>query len=143
MLTIRLIIKSSCFLTMYFYRLWSFSGKNFEKKLFFQIFRKVTYNLILIWRIQYSNSFFQIFSSLFLFFPRLVKNVLKMGQKFFIGFSWKLTHYLILIRRIQKLKSFFQAFLSSFLFLPQLVKNVLKNGLKIFFSDFHENCHIT
>ena len=63
----------------------SFSGKNFEKNFFLRFSWKVPYNL---WYLYFDmenskiNSFFQIFSSPSLFLPRLVKNVLKMGQNF-------------------------------------------------------------
>ena len=55
---------------------------------------KVLYNLILIWRIQILDLFFQIFSSSTSFLLRLVKNVLKNGSKFFLRFSWKLSRNL-------------------------------------------------
>ena len=46
--------------------------KNGSKFFFHKFSWKLPYNLILIWRIQRSNSFSQIFSFTFLFLPRLV-----------------------------------------------------------------------
>ena len=61
-----------------------FSQVKISKKTFFlRLLRKVPYNLILIWRIQKSNSFSQIFSFSSSFLPRFIKNVLKNGSKFF------------------------------------------------------------
>ena len=75
---------------------------------------KLSHNLILIWRIRKSDSFFHSFSSSFLFLPRLVKNVLKNELKIFSHrFSWKLPYNLILIWRNQKFNSFSQIFSSS------------------------------
>ena len=114
-------------------------------KIFFNRFSwRLPNNLILMWIIQKSNSFFQIFSSSFSFLPWLIKNGFKNEPKnYFLRFSWKILFNLILIWRIQKSNPFFQIFSSSFSFLSRLVKNVTQNGSKTFFSDFHENCHIT
>ena len=61
-----------------------FSQVKISKKTFFlRLLWKVPYNLILIWRIQKSNSFSQIFSFSSSFLSRFIKNVLKNGSKFF------------------------------------------------------------
>ena len=91
--------------------------KKWLKNFFLRFSWKFPYNLILIWRIQRSNLFSHNFSFASSFLPRLVKNVLKMGQVFFLRFSWKLPYNLILIWRIQKSNSFFQIFSSSSSFL--------------------------
>ena len=97
---------------------------------------KLPHDLILIWIIQKSNSFSQIFSSSSSFLPWLVKNGLKKKwvKNFFLRFSWKFLYNLISIWRIQEVNSFFQIFLWSSSFLSWLVKNVLsqKNFSKIF-----------
>ena len=121
----------------------SFADKIFEKNFFLRFLWKVTYNLIFIWRIQKSNSFSHILSYSSLFLPRLVKNVLKVGQSFLFTDLHQNYHNMILIWRIQKLNSFFHIFLFSSSFLPRLVKSDLKNESKLYFSDFHENFRIT
>ena len=136
MLTIRSIIKSLCFLTMCFYRIWSFSGKNFEKNFFFRFLRKVTSNLILIWRTQYSNSFFQIFLFLFFFFPRLAKNVLKMGQNIFPTIFMKIDTYPNFDKENSKIEIVFPSF-SIFIFVfASISQKCFERWIENFFLGF-------
>ena len=88
------------------------------------------YDLILMWRIQKSNSFFQFFPFSFSFLPQFFKKV------FFLRFLWNVLYNLIMIWKIQKSNSFSQIFSFSVLLLPWLVKNVLKNGWKFFSQIF-------
>ena len=138
------LIFPTCFIFIFIFASLIKTINKWVKKIFLGFSWKLPYNLILIWKIQKSDSFFHIFSSSSSFLLRLVKNVLKNGWKFFSHrFSWKFPYNLILIWRTQKLNYFPKFFHLSFLFLPQLVKNGLKNDSKIFSSDFHENFHIT
>ena len=63
----------------------SFSGKNSPKNFFLRFSWKVLPNLIWIWRIQKSSSFFQIFCSSSLFYPSISKNFVKNGSKHFFS----------------------------------------------------------
>ena len=109
------------------------SEKELSKKNFYLRFLwKISYRLILIWKIQKSNSFYQFFIFIFIFASISQKCLQKLVKSFSLLFSWKLPHFLILKWKMQKLKTFPPIFSPSFSFLPQLVKNVLKNGQKFF-----------
>ena len=138
-----------------------FQVKISKKTFFLRFLWKVPYNLILIWKIKKSNSFFQTFSSssdcngtrthnhlvrkrtlnslnhfIFIFVLISQKRLKKWVKNFFLQFSWKLPHILILIRRIHKLKIFSHIFSPSSSFMPQLVKDLLKVGKNLFQQIF-------
>ena len=108
-----------------------------KKNLFLRFLWKVPYNLILIWRIQKSNSYFHIFSFIFLLLPRFIKNVLKKRVKFFFHrFSSKVPYKPNFYMVKSKIKLIFPSFLIYIFIFASIRQKCLKNWVNCFLLRF-------
>ena len=111
--------------------------KKWVKWFFLRFSWKFLYNLILIFRIQKSNSFFpNLFIFIFIFASVSQKCLSK-------WFSWKLPHKSNFDMENGKVEMIFPYFFIFIFIFASISQKVLEERPKKIFSDFHKNCLIT